>query len=87
MAKNGVTPRPRDGALKKIPLDLRSTSSLEQAKVLALHDHATKNRSQRPASANANPASRSQVIAGGRTSSRMKVRGGSFGPVSKDNFR
>lgn len=86
MAK-GVTPRPRRGALRKIPIDLPSTSSVELGKVLALHEQATQSRNVQPATVRANPASRSQVIAGGRTNSKMKLRGGAFGPAAKDNFR
>jgi hypothetical protein len=83
----GTTPRPRRGALQVIPIDLKSTRSEELRKVLALHDQATENRKQQPESTNNIPASRSQVIAGGRTNSRMKIRGGTFAPLAKDNFR
>lgn len=83
----GVTPRPRRGALRKIPLDLKSTSSVEIGKLLELHARATAARVVRPASTNTSAAGRSQAIAGGRTESRMNLKGGSFGPTSKDKFR
>lgn len=89
MAKNGVTPRPRRGALQKIPLDLPNTRSVEFGRVLALHTQATNNRKVQPESTNNVPASRSQSIAGGRVGSRMAIRGGVFAPNanSTDNFR
>lgn len=82
----GVTPRPRRGALKEIPLDLPSTRSEEFRKVLALHDQATENRTQQPVSTNNLPAQVTQSVSGGRTTSKMKIRGGTFAPLAKDNF-
>lgn len=83
---NGVTPRPRDGALKKIPLDLPNTRSVEFGKILALHTEATNSRKVEPESTNNIPASRSQPVSGRSVGSKMKIRGGAFAPLSKDGF-
>ncbi len=82
----GTTPRPRRGALQEIPLDLPSTRSEEFRKVLALHDQATENRTQQPESTNNVAASRSTVVSGRTVGSKMKIRGGTFAPLAKDNF-
>lgn len=83
---NGVTPRPRRGALQEIPLDLPSTRSEEFRRVLALHDQATRNRVVQAESTNNLPAQITQSVSGGRTVSKMKIRGGTFAPLSNDGF-
>lgn len=82
----GTTPRPRDGALKKIPLDLPNTRSVEFGKVLALHTDATNARTVQPESTNNVPAQVSQPVSGRSVGSKMKIRGGTFAPLSKDGF-
>jgi hypothetical protein len=77
----GVTPRPRPGALQKIPFTWQSNSDREAAHILAHHNQWTSRRAQAPVSNASLPTS--PALAGGKVSSRMNIRGGAFGPGVK----
>lgn len=78
--------RPLRHAIKPIVYEPPTTSSFERSKILAAHNARTDSQSL-PAETtrNAGVAS-SPILAGGRTSGGMKIRGGSFAPKSNVNF-
>lgn len=78
----GVTPRPRPGALQKIPFTWQSNSDREAAHILAHHNSWTARRTQRSASTNS-IAVAPALVGGAKTGSKMNIRGGAFSPVGK----
>lgn len=78
----GVTPRPRPGALQKIPFTWQSNSDREAAHILAHHNAWTSRRTQQAASTNS-IAVAPALVGGVRVSGKMNIRGSGFSPVGK----
>lgn len=81
----GVTPRPRRGALQKIPFTWQTASDREAAHILAHHNEATDRRKKQPEASYGAAALNPVAVAGTRTGGKMRIRGGVFAPKSNVN--